>query len=114
MESKLKKIELKLVQQYAKLEGIKESQMVQKLENIDWTNEFKLLNKNLKVCKILIATFSCLSILLVIMALLNEKDVHSILLLICSLPFFVMGFQDYLSKINSKLRVLGLLFEIYK
>lgn len=113
MESKLEKIKLNLIQQYSKLEGLTEQKLISKLDKIDWSIEFKKFKKYLRLIKIFQGLFAALIIIMAV-AIINEAiTAQSALVIFCMMFSFISGLQRIHSKNNSKLRVLGLLYEIY-
>lgn len=112
MDNKLDRVKQNLIQQYSKLEGLNEDQMILKLDNLDWSAEFKKLNKNLRFCKIFQGLFAVLIIVLTIVYI--RKVLTDQFIIFCLMLFSISGLQNFQSKTNSKLHILGLLFEIYK
>lgn len=114
MDNKLEKIKMILIQQYSKLNGLSEQQMISTLENIDWTVEFKKLNKKLRLVKFVHGIFAFLIIVIAIAMIYNVLAAHTVILIFFLMIFFITSIFGIQTKIESKLRVLGLLFEIYR
>lgn len=112
MESKIEKIKNSLVLQYAKLEGKTEGQIKLKLENLDWQKEFKKLERQLKIYKIGYAVLLIIIMGLIVLALFNSKIMFNAFSFAGSIGGLI-GVLKVAHNLSDRIRVLGLLHEIY-
>ncbi|HOT13912.1 MAG TPA: hypothetical protein PK252_04035 [Bacteroidales bacterium] len=120
MNPKIDKIKEMLIAQYSKLCGLSIEATETKLANIDWHSEFQKLKRESKRTKYAYFIFISACTLILIFALISFQNNISVskfnnfTLIFSGLFFLSASCYSVYNKINEKIRILGLLFEIYK
>ena len=112
MDNKIDKIRASLIMQYAKLDGKTEEQMKLSLDSFDWTDEFKKIKRLLFQYRIVYSLFMILVTVLIVLAIINSNLKFNALILAGFIGGSI-GLQRIISSLSTKIRLLGLLHEIY-
>lgn len=120
MNPKIDKIKELLIAQYSKLCGLSIEATETKLTKIDWQSEFQKLKRESKRTKYCHFALISASTLIFIFALISFQSNISVSkfsnfsMIILGLFILSASCYSHYNKLNEKIRILGLLFEIYK
>jgi hypothetical protein len=120
MDPKIDKIKELLIVQYSKLYGLSIAAAETKLDNIDWQSEFLQLkreSKRAKYCQVALISACTLIFIFALISFqynISVSKFNNFSMIIFSLFLLSVSCYSSYNKLNEKIRILGLLFEIYK